>query len=236
MESKTTGCPPTCTMGPASFVALAVVQLVAVSVVIVCGMMAGEALGMAGIAVVELAFLIFWPFRSSVADWVFGGVAAGISLLAAGAAVKSSGTPASGDLSSLMIAQGLSDVEVWSVVVAVLLVATVVVAFGRQMLRASRTHLVRSLSHGITSGVALIGAAGWLFLPDLMPLGTGNRRTFLLVVLVVALVAGVVLSCVWWSDADPDPETRFPWVGIALLPVLITGYVVYLLAVLLPML
>jgi len=31
----------------------------------------------------------------------------------------------------------------------------------------------------------------------------------------------------WWNrDADPDPQSKNPWIGIALLPVMISGIVV----------
>lgn len=219
-----------------AMVCVVIVQLLTFLVLLVCGATLGTAIRVAAVAVVALVFLVLWPFRGGVADRVLGAAAGLTSLLVAAAAVVSSGTPKSNDLSSLMITRGWSAVAVWSVAVAVLMVATVVVSFGRQMIRVSRAHLVRSLSHSITSAVALIGAAGWLFLPDLMPLGTGDRKTFLLILLVVVLVVASVLSCVWWADADPDPTARLPWVGVALLPVLITGYVIYLLAVLLPVL
>ncbi|WP_314688710.1 hypothetical protein [uncultured Bifidobacterium sp.] len=219
-----------------AMVSVVIVQFLAFLVLLVCGATAGTVIPMAVVAVVALVFLVLWPFRGGVADRVLGAAVGLASLLVAAAAMVSSGTPKSNDLSSLMIVRGWSAVSVWSVVVAVLLVATVVVSFGRQMVRVSRAHLVRSLSHSITSAVALIGAAGWLFLPDLMPWGTGGRKAFLLIVLVVVLVVASVLSCVWWADADPDPAARLPWVGVALLPVLMTGYVVYLLVVLLPVL
>ena len=48
-----------------------------------------------------------------------------------------------------------------------LLVVLVVFSFGRQMAREKREHLIRALSHAVTSGVAALAVAGWCFLPDL---------------------------------------------------------------------
>ena len=63
---------------------------------------------------------------------------------------------------------------------ALLLVVLVVFSFGRQMAREKREHLIRALSHAVTSGVAALAVAGWCFLPDLgamLAKGTvaGNR-------------------------------------------------------------
>ena len=57
--------------------------------------------------------------------------------------------------------------ETWAAGVVGLLVALVLVSFARQMAREDRSHLIRSLSHGVTGGVAMIAAPGWCFLPDL---------------------------------------------------------------------
>ena len=40
--------------------------------------------------------------------------------------------------------------------------------------------------------------------------------------LLVAVVLGVC-SYFWYRDADPEPDARSPWIGIALLPVMLTG-------------
>lgn len=50
-----------------------------------------------------------------------------------------------------------------------LLIVLIIVSFGRQMARENRTHLIRSLSHSVVEGVAMIASAGWCFLPVLLP-------------------------------------------------------------------
>ena len=53
--------------------------------------------------------------------------------------------------------------EGWIAGVGGLLILLIVVSFGRQMARENRTHLIRSLSHNVVEGVAMIGSAGWCF-------------------------------------------------------------------------
>ena len=43
-------------------------------------------------------------------------------------------------------------------------------------------------------------------------------------------VALTVCSYFWHRDADPEPDARSPWIGLALLPVMLTGLAVGLAA------
>ena len=92
----------------------------------------------------------------------------------------------------------------WALAMGLLLVVLVVFSFGRQMAREKREHLIRALSHAVTSGVAALAVAGWCFLP------------------VLGLVLAVA-STLWVRDADPDPDIRYPWIGTGLMPVMLMG-------------
>ena len=123
----------------------------------------------------------------------------------------------------------------WASMFVVLLVALTVLGFARQMFRERASHLVRALSHSLTSGVAAASLAGWSFLPRLVDQLRSNpvhgaRLAGVLAVLVVAVVLIVAMcsgSLLWWRQADPDERIRAPWIGFALLPVLLSGLVVY---------
>ena len=52
-----------------------------------------------------------------------------------------------------------------------------------------------------------------------------KQKLLLIAALLVAVVLGVC-SYFWYRDADPEPDARSPWIGIALLPVMISGIVV----------
>ena len=127
--------------------------------------------------------------------------------------------------------------EGWIAGVGGLLILLIVVSFGRQMARENRTHLIRSLSHNVVEGVAMIGSAGWCFLSTLLPIRSGENAastdygsmTAWAVAVIVALLLIIALDACsyWWNrDADPDPQSKNPWIGIALLPVMISGIVV----------
>lgn len=103
-----------------------------------------------------------------------------------------------------------------------LLILLIVISFGRQMARENRTHLIRSLSHSVVEGVAMIASAGWCFLPTVLK----AIGTVAFVVVLLVIVALAVCSYFWHRDADPEPTARDPWIGIAMLPVMIAGAVV----------
>ena len=110
-------------------------------------------------------------------------------------------------------------------ILTLLLVVLVVFSFGRQMAREKREHLIRALSHAVTSGVAALAVAGWCFLPDLgAMLAKGTvAGTVALIILIVLGLALAVASTLWVRDADPDPDIRYPWIGTGLMPVMLMG-------------
>ena len=105
----------------------------------------------------------------------------------------------------------------WALAMGLLLVVLVVFSFGRQMAREKREHLIRALSHAVTSGVAALAVAGWCFLPDLgamLAKGTVAGTVALIILIVLGLALAV---------ADPDPDIRYPWIGTVLMPVMLMG-------------
>lgn len=131
-----------------------------------------------------------------------------------------------------------------------LLIVLIIVSFGRQMARENRTHLIRSLSHSVVEGVAMIASAGWCFLPVLLPtthsraaamsaasgatvdMFSNVTTTWVVAAIVTVLVAVALTVCsyFWHRDAAPEPDARSPWIGLALLPVMLTGLAVGLAA------
>lgn len=119
--------------------------------------------------------------------------------------------------------------ETWAAGVVGLLVVLVLVSFGRQMVREDRSHLIRSLSHGVTDGVAMIAAPGWCFLPDLFEECREGAGVFAWVACAVIVLLAVLLgaaSCLWARDANPTPVVSRPYLGVGLLPVMFLGPVV----------
>lgn len=180
------------------------------------------------VAVVLVAMHVCWPFRAGQAMRAISllfGVASGVC-----AAVPLPGTLGR-DASGRHLPQWVS----WSVAAGVLLVLLVIVSFGRQMAREDRSHLIRALSHSVSSGVAAIAAPGWCFLPVLVT--AAGSTAFGWVAIGVVLLLAVLLSVAstrWVADMDPEPSAAATgWAGIALLPVMLLGSVIAIAALLL---
>lgn len=226
------------------------IQIVAYVVLVALALVPGIAYGdSANPAVVPFTIIgslamiallvVFSPFRDGTAGHVIAVIAGLLSVVCAttmmlGRAIFPAGVDGS---------RNFSMEEGWIAGVGGLLIVLVIVSFGRQMARENRTHLIRSLSHGVVEGAAMIASAGWCFLPTLLPtthdkaiaasVAAGADGTFVgpttmtwaiaaIVALLVAVVLGVC-SYFWYRDADPEPDARSPWIGIALLPVMLTG-------------
>lgn len=221
-----------------SFLRMAIVQLVTYIVLVAASVVAvGVDFGTHMVAVlgcvIIVAFLMFWPLRGTLIDRVMSLIAGVLALLLAV-------TPL-GDmtfyprLSPKTIHAGGTVVDIfpyarWASAFVILLVAITIVGFARQMARADRSHLVRSLSHSLVSAVACASVAGWTFLPRAFDHVHFSLQTLTVVVIVVAVFFASVLavdSWLWWKDSDPDPQIRAPWIGFALLPVMLSGLVAY---------
>ena len=153
------------------------------------------------------AFVVFWPFRGSMLDRIVTLVFGAISLIFVIVPFPTGKVPPDQTAADGSVLPWYS----WALAMGLLLVVLVVFSFGRQMAREKREHLIRALSHAVTSGVAALAVAGWCFLPDLGAM---------LIVLGLALA---VASTLWVRDADPDPDIRYPWIGTGLMPVMLMG-------------
>lgn len=113
----------------------------------------------------------------------------------------------------------------WMPGVAVLLVTLIVLGFIRQMARPVRTNMLVQMSHMIMDGVCSIAASGWIFLPLMVQEARqwDAMRIGIAVVVVLIAVALCVVSHLWYRDAQPLPEAQQPWIGFALMPVMLTG-------------
>lgn len=116
----------------------------------------------------------------------------------------------------------------WFAGVAGLLVALVVAAFIRQMARARRTDMIVRMSHMVADGVASICASGWCFLPLLIHEAVESDvwRLLCLVAVVAGVVALALVSRLWYRDARPLDGAPAPWIGFGLMPVMLSGALV----------
>ena len=205
------------------------IQIVAYVVLVALALVPGIAYGdSANPAVVPFTIIgslamiallvVFSPFRDGTAGHVIAVIAGLLSVVCAttmtlGRAIFAADATGGKDFSME---------DGWIAGVGGLLILLIVISFGRQMARENRTHLIRSLSHSVVEGVAMIASAGWCFLPTVLK----AIGTVAFVVVLLVIVALAVCSYFWHRDADPEPAARDPWIGIAMLPVMIAGAVV----------
>ncbi|MDR3887565.1 MAG: hypothetical protein Q3X51_04670 [Bifidobacterium sp.] len=205
------------------------IQIVAYVVLVALALVPGIAYGdSANPAVVPFTIIgslamiallvVFSPFRDGTAGHVIAVIAGLLSVVCAttmtlGRAIFAADATGGKDFSME---------DGWIAGVGGLLILLIVISFGRQMARENRTHLIRSLSHSVVEGVAMIASAGWCFLPTVLK----AIGTVAFVVVLLVIVALAVCSYFWHRDADPESTARDPWIGIAMLPVMIAGAVV----------
>ncbi|MBW3094416.1 hypothetical protein KIH75_03440 [Bifidobacterium sp. 64T4] len=196
--------------------------------------------GLAAVALVVLvAFHVCWPFRAGLADRIIGVVAGLLSLVFVSTTLGEKLVPSNEKIMNDELLRNTYPMMCWAAAVAGLLVLLTVVSFGRQMLREERSHLIRALSHCVTGGAASISLAGWVFLPYVVVTGqfAGSKAiTGKFVALVVAMVVVALLlayaSVFWMKELDPAEDAREPWIGVAMLPVMLFGLVVFAAALL----
>ncbi|NEG55297.1 hypothetical protein [Bifidobacterium platyrrhinorum] len=225
-------------------------QALAYALFIVVGAVWGVGLSGAGIVanIVALVLMVvvlavfhwFWPFRASAVDRVIGLVVGLLSIVCVA-------SPSVGGI-IMPLDRGIEDSALkldtypearWAAAVAGLLVVLTIVSFGRQMLREERSHLIRALSHCVTGGAASISLAGWYFIPYVVSGAfTASSAMFAGTVVVMVLFALVLaVASVWWlRELDPDPVQPAPWIGVAMLPFMFYGLVVFAAALLLQIL
>ena len=210
----------------ASFGKVFAVQIAAYVVLVVLALIPGISYGNAeepAIVSFTVVASVFNPFRDGVVGHVISVVAGLLSVVCAttvmlGRAIFPAGL---GNEDTFWMQEG------WIAGVGGLLILLIVVSFGRQMARENRTHLIRSLSHNVVEGVAMIGSAGWCFLSTLLPIRSGENAASAEFAVSPAWTVSVIVSLLlivaldacsyWWKN---------PWIGIALLPVMISGIVI----------
>ena len=180
------------------------------------------------VAVVLAAFMAYWPLRASLADRIAAVVFGVASLLFAI-------TPLVWTMGLMERDPKFAQCDAWALGAGGLLVLLVVFAFGRQMAREERSHLIRGLSHAVTAGTAAISAAGWAFLPVLLAVVPTRGMIGIAALIVIVLFAAALAyaSVFWHREMDPDPATKRPWMGVGLLPVMLMGATVAIAALLL---
>lgn len=168
-----------------------------------------------------VVFLVFWPLRGTILDRVVTLLFGAASLMFVTVPFPAGKVPPDQTAADGSTLPWYS----WALAMGLLLVMLVVFSFGRQMAREKREHLIRALSHAVTSGVAALAVAGWCFLPDLgAMLAKGTvAGTVALIILIVLGLALAVASTLWVRDADPDPDIRYPWIGTGLMSVMLMG-------------
>ncbi|OZG66009.1 hypothetical protein [Bifidobacterium eulemuris] len=182
----------------------------------------GQVPSLVAIAVVLASFTVCWPLRATFADRV-------ASVVFAAASVVFAVTPLVWTVGLLERSPKFAQCDAWALGAGGLLVLLVVFAFGRQMAREERSHLIRSLSHSVTSGTAAISVGGWAFLPTLLAAVPESTEAVVALVVIVAFAIALAVASVYWlREADPDPAARHPWVGIGMLPVMLMGVTVAL--------
>lgn len=182
----------------------------------------GRIPGFIAIAAVLLVFVACWPLRATLADRV-------ASVVFGAASVAFAVTPLVWTMGLLERSPKFAQCDAWALGAGGLLVLLVVFAFGRQMAREERSHLIRSLSHSVTSGTAAISVGGWAFLPTLLASATENMAAVVALVVIVAFAVALAFASVYWlREVDPDPAARHPWIGVGMLPVMLMGVTVAL--------
>ena len=229
-----------------------IAYVVLVALALVPGMMYGDAAKPAAVPFTIIASLamvvllvVFSPFRDGVAGHVIAAIAGLLSAICATTVMLGNVIfPAGLYIGRAFGSRWQKPAQIAGGIVLI------IVSFGRQMARENRTHLIRSLSHSVVEGVAMIASAGWCFLPVLLPtthskaaamsaasgatvdMFSNVTTTWVVAAIVTVLVAVALTVCsyFWHRDADPEPDARSPWIGLALLPVMLTGLAVGLAA------
>ena len=173
------------------------------------------------VAAIIMIFAFFCPLRDGVPGRVTAIVLGFVAMVCAS-------TPFLGQFVFARHDAQYISAAAWCAGVAGLLVVLVVAAFIRQMARPKRTDMIVQLAHMVTDGVASIAASGWCFLPMLFHEASAPDvwRIVCVTVVVVGAVALAVVSRLWYREAQPLPGARAAWVGFGLLPVMLTGALV----------
>lgn len=186
--------------------------------------------------IVILAF--FNPLNDGIAGRVIALICGFLSMIFATTTVLGSLVYSAGDTRRMSDGTVVEYVvpQAWLLGAGALLVVLIVAGFIRQMARENRTNLITSLSAMILDGVCSIAAAGWCFLPALFRGMTVSRQdgstalhTAWMVGIAAVIIVAVLLAVAsyrWNKDAQPFANAHSPWLGMGMIPVMLTGGIV----------
>ena len=199
-----------------------IAYVVLVALALVPGMMYGDAAKPAAVPFTIIASLamvvllvVFSPFRDGVAGHVIAAIAGLLSAICATTVM----------LGNVIFPAGLdggksfSMEEAWIAGVGGLLIVLIIVSFGRFLPVLLPTTHSRAAAMSAASGATV----------DMF---SNVTTTWVVAAIVTVLVAVALTVCsyFWHRDAAPEPDARSPWIGLALLPVMLTGLAVGLAA------
>ncbi|RSX55478.1 hypothetical protein D2E26_0041 [Bifidobacterium dolichotidis] len=129
----------------------------------------------------------------------------------------------------------------WVAGVASVLVAVIVIDFIRQMMREQRTELIEHIGADVALSASCVLSTGWCFLPYVLQnfgiaQDDGSTALHISVLLLAIICVGVIIALaaatyIWHHDVHIAKHFHLPWLGMAMLPVMLTGAVVGLGAV-----
>lgn len=176
----------------------------------------------------------FWPLRTELFDRIIALGAGLISLWCVCLALKGWLPTSVIDNAEVSIDKFIAAIrpyERWAVAFSLILVFTVLIAFAHQMFRAQRTHLVRALAHTLMASIASAALPGWMFLPSIVRFFPSLRNMLGGYIVAILCAVAIILLCaiayVWMRNADLDERNPYPAIGIALLPVMLAGMLIY---------
>ena len=129
-----------------------------------------------------------------------------------------------------LVVQGPGALWAWLSTAAFLLALLAVFMFVRQMLRRDRRMVIRGISATAMGGVTAVAASGWVFLPELIGGLHPDLMPILVVFVALLLLIGLMTSGHRWAQEAAD---RRGAIGLALMSVLLAGFIVVLAAMVL---
>lgn len=233
--SKTTNAKKTAN----AYITIAFTQILTVAFMFIAAILPFSTLTLkASILVCSLILLVFftlWPLRGGKTDCIIA-LFAGISSIWCASLSLSGMLPSSViDSESSVIMNkfiaAMRPYERWAVSFALILVTATFVSFTRQMLRKKRTNLVRNLSHTLTACVATAALPGWLFLPSIIRFMPSLRNVIGGYIVTAICIFGIIvfsaMSYIWHKNEQYDSNCIKPEVGMALLPIMLSGMLIY---------
>ncbi|KFI69547.1 hypothetical protein [Bifidobacterium magnum] len=187
------------------------------------------------VVVMMLLLAFFDPFNSSISGRVIALVCGLLSMIVVTTTVFGSFVFHGVESTRMSDGKEVQYVmpQAWLMGAGCLLVCLIMAGFISQMAREHRTDLIEHLSANVLSGVCSIAAAGWCYLPAMFDGATiaradGSHELHVawlvgIIAIVVVAVALAVASWRWNRDLEPYAGAHSPWLGLGLMPVMLTG-------------